>query len=217
MNSSINSNYDLRHNYNEVKVKAVSKLLNCEFKLHNIVRVIKKRKDQYLCQLNIENNINYKWFPEEELTKTQKNLLINPKLYNFKINKFRFDFKHLLMKNLVKAQTNNIKFSVEINEEVFNKLFTNIQIIITNNENSKYNLNIYEKEFKEIFKFDLKSTSIIDCNKQYIVPIYPLQLKKPRFTVRKNNSFKFIHENQEILNLTEKINFKVSINCGNFS
>jgi hypothetical protein len=119
------------------------------------------------------------------------------------------------MKYLVKAQTNNIKFSVEINEEVFNKLFTNIQILITNNENSKYNLNIYEKEFKEIFKFDLKGISIIDCNKQYIVPTYPLQLKKPRFSVRKNISFKFIHENQEILTLIEKINFKVLLNCGN--
>jgi hypothetical protein len=134
--------YNLRDNYQNVYNNAVLPLINSRFSVninYYINRVIRKTKNLYFCELNINYNLVYKWLSESELNIVQKNLLFNPKNYKYIINTFRSEFRETFYKSLTKAQTNNIKLRLKLNEEVFKKWISNVNLSI-----SESNTNYYE-------------------------------------------------------------------------
>jgi hypothetical protein len=76
------SKYFLRDNYKKVYKKlALIKTNDSLQDLHEIKRIIKKRRDKSLCELNISQNIVYLWISESEVAFRQKSLLSCPQNY----------------------------------------------------------------------------------------------------------------------------------------
>jgi hypothetical protein len=214
MNRSIG--YNLRDNYQNVYNNAVLPLINSRFSVdinYDINRVIRKTKNLYFCELNINYNLVYKWLSESELNIVQKNLLFNPKNYKYIINTFRSEFRETLYKSLTKAQTNNIKLRLKLNEEVFKKWIRNVNLSISESNTNYYEIS--KQTFIRLFKFDLETIKLLDHTNQCIRPSFPVLLRKPRFLIRKNSWYKSIINNklETIYFSYEFLNFSLSINC----
>jgi hypothetical protein len=178
MNTNINVNQLMDHNYSR--------------SFYDILRVIPYKKCKYLCELNLNCFVIYKWIDEKDLNNEQKNLLSNPTNFEIKINLFRSAFRSELIKTLNKAKTNNIVLKVSINEEVFRKLFR-VQLLISSDEYLGF-IEISKNSFIEIFGFDLENIKLSDEINKCIFSTYPVLLKKPKFIVRK----KFWHKNYNL-------------------
>jgi hypothetical protein len=214
MNQSNALCYDLRHNYNNVYINAVLPLLNSNNSVqsyYNIIRVVRKKKNHYFCELNINYSSVYKWINENELTLRQKNLLLSPRNYNQIINSFISDFKKNLIKALTKTGTGNIKLRLKLNEEVFKKFIANVNLNVSE-RNSKY-FDISQENFSILFKFNIENILLSDHTNQSIRPSFPIYLKKPRFTIRENKWYKTnINNNLETIYFThEFINFIITV------
>lgn len=70
------------------------------------------------------------------------------------IDVFKSDLKKQLLNCLKKFNTNTIKFKVNINEEIYRKFLSEVQLSVSE-ENDKY-LGISEENFLLLFSFDLK-------------------------------------------------------------
>jgi hypothetical protein len=176
-----------------------------------VKRVIRKKKNDFFCELNLNKSIVYKWLKESELTLQQKNLFENPKNFIIKCNNFRSDFKKSLFYYLPKHQSNTICFKVSIDEEVYRKLFSAVSLNINSYNNKCFDIN--KQNFMKIFKFDLCAIELIDRTNQYFRLMYPLLISKPRFSIRKN--YNYLCDSQDIYYMKENLKFFVSFKCGN--
>jgi hypothetical protein len=172
---------------------------------------VRKKKNHYFCELNINYSSVYKWINENELTLRQKNLLLSPRNYNQIINSFISDFKKNLIKALTKTGTGNIKLRLKLNEEVFKKFIANVNLNVSE-RNSKY-FDISQENFSILFKFNIENILLSDHTNQSIRPSFPIYLKKPRFTIRENKWYKTnINNNLETIYFThEFINFIITV------
>ncbi len=83
---------------------------------------------------------------------------------------------------------------------------------------SQLNTNCYEiskQTFISLFKFDLETIKLLDHTNQCIRPSFPVLLRKPRFSIRKNNWYKSYSNNnlENIYFSYDFLNFFISINC----
>jgi hypothetical protein len=72
---------------------------------------------------------------------------------NYWIDYFKSDFKRTLFNYLTKSTINITKFKVKINEEVYWKFITDVDLS-SNEINNKY-FEINEEKFLNLFNFDL--------------------------------------------------------------
>ena len=98
------------------------------------------------------------------------------------------EFKANCVQNIIKIKTNSLRFSVQIDEEVyrkseFNKLFDTIM------QKKDKSVELSEDMFIRIFKFSLKDLEVeaIGAIKRTWSIKFPIVLYKPIFRYRKNN------------------------------